>query len=224
MLDLTAGLISSLATGGKGFTLALKITRVDGTVKRWARTLAGQSISGDTYTAVAGFKIGSVSIEANSGPTHIRVTLAAVSGSTIGVSQPDIRSGIYDAARATVYLINHQTPADGAGVLAAGTVGEISITNRGLAQFDIVGILGKAGALIVEHYVPTCLAWFGDDNPHDQRCGVPLASHTTAATVVSASGRNVVVSGIASADDHFNLGKIKITAGASKGRAFAIKD
>lgn len=220
MRPLTAGLNTSLANDGVSFARACAITRVDGTILRFAELQDSGTISGDVYVPVEGFEIASIASEANGGPTRIDVKLGAAPTGTV-VDRDDVRDGLYNDAQIVLYLIDHRTFASGKGIIFGGDIGEVSFSDRGVVVFECVGILGRAKVLATEHRTPTCRNWFGDE-----RCGValaPLGVSTTAAS--DASGFSLALTSVGgNPDQHFKLGTVEITSGPSAGRVYEVRD
>jgi uncharacterized phage protein (TIGR02218 family) len=201
------------------FARAAVLTRVDGTVKRFADIQTTTTFSSNAFTAVAGIAFASMPFQANSGATRADIEIAATDDGSPLIDKSEVQDGLYDSAQFIFYLCDPATPANGLGALFAGTVGEVKITDRGHVVFECVGILGKSKTIIQEHRTPVCRNWLYDEN-----CRVVKASYTDTATVVSASGFDVVISALSRADDYFNLGFMELTSGPSKGRVYEIRD
>lgn len=219
VLPLTAGLTASLTADKVSLSRAVAITRVDGTILRFAEVQDAQTIASNNYLPVEGLEIASIAAEINGGPTRIDLKVAAGRGGTV-IDRDDVRNGLYDKAQIVIYLIDFRTAASGLGMLFGGDIGEIEVTDRGLVVFECVGILGRTRALPVENRSPTCRNWFGDE-----RCGVNKAALGVATTVSSwDGGMGVTVASVGGAADQFYwLGTIEVTSGPSKGRSYAIR-
>ncbi len=218
MRDLTADLISSASGSAITFGVAGLITRVDDTAKRFTNIQTTTTFSSNAFTAVPGIFIKSFPFQANQGATRVDIELAGAATVEF-FDTDDIRDGLYDDAQIVLYLCDHQTPASSIGVIFAGTVGEISLTDRGGITFECNGLLAKSGTIIVEHRTPTCRNWL-----YDERCTIVQASHSETGTVTAASGFSVTFTGVAAATNYYNLGPLTLLTGPSKGRVYEIRN
>jgi uncharacterized phage protein (TIGR02218 family) len=211
--SLSAGLTALLAADSTiaGLARAFVITRKDDTVVRVAEVTDDTEIGAHVFSPVTGVKIGSIPIEINpSGPGSLDVEFHAFVGGPIDFE--DVRDGLYANATCSVCLIDRNDPDTELDEIFFGDVGEVKFSNLGFVEFTVTGPLGRARDYINDVYQAACRARFTSTDRW-RACNVSAASVTENATVVSVSGRNIVVSGLSGSTGKYNLGLITLTSG-----------
>lgn len=201
-----------------GICRIIEITRKSGAVLRLAEHQADLTVDGQLYTRARGFRVSSMPFVLNANGTACNFEVTASDNGSI---DPDhLRNGLYDHAEVTISATSHLLPENGKIVLFRGNFGDIEITDRGIAEISVNGLLSKARDLFIEHYSPMCRTQFGD-----ARCKVDLAPLTQAATVTSISGFTIAISGAAAgaAANYWKLGLIIPTSGDGLGDAWEIR-
>lgn len=138
--------------------------------------------------------------------------------SSVRVSDTDIEHGRYDGARVEVWLVNWSEPAQRM-MLRRWTVGKITRSGRQFIM-ELKGAAAAFDAICGRRVLRQCNAELGD-----ARCGVSTANPPIAATatVVSANGNELSVSGLSSyAGGWFTEGYLTWTSGDNLGRVFRI--
>lgn len=80
----------------------------------------------------------------------------------VPIDEADIRAGIYDFARFSLYLVNYENLADGHVELHAGTVGQVSIDESGLSFInELRGLSATLKQSVCEKDSLTCRAIYG---------------------------------------------------------------
>lgn len=95
-----------------------------------------------------------------------------------GITASDIRAGLYDDVRVTLFRVNWRTPSDSGFILKHGPLGHKSLSGRGVATVELRGLTQYLQNTIVQTYSSSCRADLGD-----AKCGFNLASVTITGTV-----------------------------------------
>jgi uncharacterized phage protein (TIGR02218 family) len=171
-----------------------------------------------TYLGDPGFVMGSMRATDGSDPASLDIEIPV---SDDGPVTPDnVTSGMYQGASVILAIVDYFNTDITPDIGFKWVVGETRITNDGKAVFEIRDATRINRELILKTYGPVCTASLGDD-----RCGVDLATFTdsvTVATVIDAY--SFTVTGSVRADDFFNNGAIKFTAGDNLNRAYTVRD
>lgn len=132
--------------------------------------------------------------------------------SNAGVTEQDIRAGLFDFAAIRIYRVNYLSLADGHEIVATGTAGETRFTRNGwITEFR--SLTQQLKQTVSKLYSLTCRAQFGD-----ALCQKPFAWVTGAVTAVGAeSDRIFTDSGNAEPDHHFDIGVVDWLTGANAG-------
>lgn len=154
----------------------------------------------------------------------------------VPISEEDIRAGVYDFARFTVYLVNYDNLAAGHVTLHAGTLGRISIDDSGLST--VTEQRGKSAALkqsvcTKDSLTGRCLFGsqpIGSTTPGPQVardwCGFDATTLLVSGTVASVGLENrltFTVGGFAMAADALRFGIVKFTSGLNAGRTYEVE-
>src|SRR5690625_314625 len=142
------------------------------------------------------------------------------------ITEADLRAGLYDGARVSVFQLDWQTPQGPARLLARGHIGEISSEEGGF-RAELRGLTGQLNQPQGEVYQPLCRADLGDS-----RCQVNLGPLTIATTVTGTGGGGpfeppdpqVLAVAATVADGAFDYGVVTFTGGANAGLSFEIRE
>lgn len=215
--------------GGKALCRVVSITPKKGTVVRFAEAQSSLVVGGLTYPPARGVRMSSIPLTLN-GTSSVDFEIVAQDN---GLLDPDeLRNGLYDKAAVVISVVSQLNPSAGKLDLFRGEVGEVEISDRGLAKIEVTGLMAKTRAIPVEHYVPTCLAQFGDSRCKKSFAGSGgLGGSLVARTTVTAvSGFNVTLAVAGTLDiggplaAHHRLGLIVPLTGDGVGDAFEIRE
>ena len=197
--------------------MAVQFELVSGDVIRLAEVTADTEIGAHVWSPAPGLTRGSIDIPINDGPTSIDLEFMADPAGPL--KYEDIQDGLFDAAVMTVYAFNRANLADGLNIIWWGDVTDINRGNFGFIEVSAEGPTNRQTDVLNKVYQFPCRHVFTSPE-----CGVPAASVTYNGTVVSASGRFIVVSGTGGQiNDFFNVGLFKLTSGRLKNRAREIR-
>lgn len=96
----------------------------------------------------------------------------------LGITASDIRAGLYDDVRVTLFRVNWRTPNDSGFILKHGPLGHKQLSGRGVATVELRGLTQYLQTTIVQTYSAACRADLGDSH-----CQFNLASVTITGTV-----------------------------------------
>lgn len=182
---------------------------------RYAVHQSNLVVGGVTYYAARGLRVSPIVSEANATLSTVDLEIALLDAT--GIDPDEIRNGAWDFANVIISVASHANPGAGLARLWKGYLGQVELTDRGMAKVQGVGLLAKAREIPIEHYTPTCRVDFGST-----RCQKALAPLKLSTTITSVSGFNVGLG--VSPGATFKLGLLVPTTGASVGDAFEIRD
>jgi len=186
------GLLAALSNKVVTLALFVKIVRADGQIVRFYQSTKPVVVEGETFLPARGVTVASIPFELNGAASRVDLNLVATSGATL--DPDDIRNGLYDDARVTIYLADRNTTESLQNILFVGSMGQITLTERGYAVIECVSLLERAQQLTTEQYSPVCRADFGD-----LRCKFDISTVTEHVTVAGYDGGYVLtVSGLSS--------------------------
>jgi len=213
---LVAGLQAHLDTKSTTMALCWKIVRRDGLVQGFTEHDEDMVFDGVTYLASSGFTSSRMEQNLGLAPSNLNVD-GALSSSTI--NEDDLAKGRYDNADVSLYWVNWNNVAQRV-TLEVGNIGEI-VRRETFFSAEFRSLAHRLNQKTGRIYQRSCDAVLGD-----ARCGVDLTSPSYKGTgaITSASGRNLVVSGIgAFADKFFTYGVLTFSSGLNNGLAFEVK-
>ena len=165
MKTASAGLLSHFTLEETTISTCVKITRKDGSQLFFSDHDLDFSIDGDAYTGVG--SIIQVSIESSLGYAVDTFDFAGIL-SAAGVSEADLRGGLYDNADFEIFQVNWSNLVDGKMPLKNGFLGRAKFDDRGYTV-EARGIKQKLQATIGRIVQAACRADLGD-----AKCGVRL--------------------------------------------------
>ena len=216
MLNLSAGLLSQIASTTQTLAWCWKITRKDNVVLRVTSHDRDLVMDG-TYLALAGYVPSAVDTELgwNSQNQNLQAIL-----DTPAITETDLDRGLYDYARIECFLVNYldlpstltENPANRVIVYRA-ILGKLTRTNIRYS-FEARGFESLLNNKIGSVTSKLCRARFGDS-----RCGVNMASYTYNSSVASVTSdrRSFTLSGASYANGWFNYGLVTFTSGPNAG-------
>lgn len=151
------------------------------------------------------------------------------------ISEADIAAGVYDYATFSCYLVDYDDLDAGHGVIAHGTLGQISIRDDGLSFVEEMrGLTDQLKQSVTEKDSLTCRAIYGSQsagspNPGPiQRfpCGKDATAELVSDSVASVgleTNRTFTVSTPTFGDDELDPGILVWRSGANNGRTYEIE-
>ena len=140
----------------------------------------------------------------------------------------DIRSGVFDKARATLFLVNYEDTTQGMVLLIRGFTSGATIHRDGTYTMQVEGLTSALRHRLVGSTQADCRHDLGDAG-----CGVPITTSAwtrtgTVTSVVNASTYPYNMFGVsmtpsaATPNDWFSLGVLTWTSGANEGLSFEV--
>lgn len=189
------------------------ITRVDGTVYRFAESDEPITVEGNTYAIVPGLSVSAVKHTGNGEMPSCQIVGVHQSGAAIFDSD-DLDIGFYDGATVQIYIIDRMNLSR-KGLLFTGAISTISYDTQNRVSIDVKGPVASAKILMTEKRSPMCRT-----DLFSVLCGVNKTSYAVSTTVTSIiNAFNFTVTGLAQADTWFNQGVVVPTG---VGKAFEI--
>jgi uncharacterized phage protein (TIGR02218 family) len=149
----------------------------------------------------------------------------------VPVSEADIRAGVYDFARFSLYLVNYESLSDGHVLLRSGSLGRITIDVDGLSFVnELRGLSAELKQSVCEKDSLACRATFGSQpggsviaGPIERfPCGVDATALLIDGAVTAVGLENTLtftVSGFTLDDDELNPGMAFWLTGLNAGRS-----
>lgn len=137
--------------------------------------------------------------------------------SDTGITEQQIRAGLFDYAQVRVYRVNYLDLTQGHEVMQAGTAGETTFSQNGW-RTEFRSLTQQLKQPISNLYSLTCTAQFGD-----ARCGKEFT--WVAGTVTAVGGeadRTFSDSGLTQADDYFVPGVVEWLTGQNAGQEMEV--
>lgn len=215
MRALPAGLQDHLSSGVTTLCRCWRMERTDGLVQGFTDHDRALSFDGVTYSATEGLASTGDVTKAGFAVGGLEIAGALTSA---GLDAGDLRDGRYDGAAVELRLVNWAAPEERV-LMRRGTLGEVT-REDGAFRAEVRGPMQALETVRGRVFAPGCDADLGD-----ARCGVDLAALEANATVVSADGALVTVSGLeAFAAGWFSGGGCVVETGSEAGARLAIGD
>jgi uncharacterized phage protein (TIGR02218 family) len=175
------------------------ITRVDGTIYRFAESDEAITVDGDTYSVIPGLQISAVRHTSNGEMPSCEIAAVHWSGGTFDSQQID--AGLFDGASVEIYIVDRLNLTS-KGLLFTGSVANISYNIENRVSFEVKGPAVNAKIMMTQKRAPMCRT-----DLFSPLCGLDPSSFDVAATVATiVDAFNFTVSGLAQADGYFNQG------------------
>nr|CAX84100.1 uncharacterized protein, phage-related [uncultured bacterium] len=157
-----------------------KVTRDDGVVLGFTDHDQDVVLGGVTCAASTGCTPTAIDASATLAASNLDVDVVLDSA---GITDTDLRAGLYDHAEVEVLLVNWAAPGDGSVVLSRGHLGEVKL-NGPVATAEVRGLTQAFVTNVGEYFSADCRASLGDAS-----CGIDLAAHTVLCTVATVESR-----------------------------------
>ena len=214
MKSITTALAAHVA--GEVTTLATcwEITRRDGVILGFTDHIRDLEIDGVTYRAASGYTRTAIRSTADLAVDNLDVESVF---SDDGITETDLRVGLYDFAEIRMFVVNYQNLSQGILKLRRGWLGEVSIRD-GMYVAELRGMAQKLQMTVGEIYTPDCAADLGD-----VRCGVDLTALEESGGVVSVTSDTTFETSLAQATGWYDGGELSWTSGANAGQTVAVR-
>jgi uncharacterized phage protein (TIGR02218 family) len=180
-----------------------------------------------TYRAENGFTPSRVQTSAD-----VSVDNAELAGLVMdtGITEAQIRAGLFDYARVRVYRVNYMDLTQGHEIIAVGTAGETKFSANGW-KTEFRSLTQQLKQPISPGYSITCRARFGsmpigtDDGSFEEAhpCGKDFVWYSSTITGLGSNTKRIfVASGLAQTGDFFAPGVVKITSGPNAGQEMEV--
>ncbi len=187
----------------------VKITRLDGVILRIAEADEAITVSGNTFSPLAGCEISAVKHILGGESGSMQINFAHSVGGTIDTSS--VNNGFWDGASVQLYIINRNSISTLGDAMFTGYIEPVNLDPIGSAgSFDIRGLSARAEAFI-QTFQPMCRT-----DLFSSLCQLVASDFDQAATVGTIIDRyNTTVAGLGSppADGWFNQGTGVTAAG-----------
>ena len=138
------------------------------TTLRWNTSSRDVTIGSDTWPAVAGAVVTSLSFASDGTPNNADVKIMTATGGLLAPG--DGARGILDGWPISIKLFDPEDPAGTIVEIAPGsTIGSVAEDTNGIATIAAEGQLTRAGGYVTEHY-----SLAGREDLGDDRCKVPI--------------------------------------------------
>ena len=215
MQTLDISLANHLAQEVTSLSTCWKITRQDGTVLCFTDHDADIVVDGLTYLASSGITPTAVSSQLGLSVDNLELQGMLQED---GISEADILAGKYDQAAVSIFMANHQAPADGTLPLKSGWIGEMNL-NGGAFTAEVRGITASLQQTIGQGFTNTCRAKLGD-----ARCTLDLTRLTVTGTVTAATSTyQFADSARTELNDYFTYGLVTFISGANSGISMEVR-
>lgn len=172
------------------------------------------AFDGTSFEAQAGFTSSEIASSLGLSVDNLEAQGAL---SSTKLAAPRLQAGDFDNAIIEIWTVNWQDPSQRL-LERKGNLGEVTY-GQGAFKAEVRGLAHLMNQRSGRLYQYGCDAQFGD-----ARCGVAVASFSATATISSASGSRLLVSGLAGyADEWFTRGRLNFTSAANLGRVLDIK-
>ncbi|WP_396615442.1 DUF2163 domain-containing protein [Lysobacter soli] len=132
--------------------------------------------------------------------------------SNIGVTEDQIRAGLFDYADVVVYRVNYLRLGDGHEIVMAGTCGETKFSENGW-RTEFRSLTQQARQPISNPFSTTCRAQYGD-----AKCQKPFVWHAARVSGVGADPRRMFTSsGLTQPEGFFRVSVVQVLTGANAG-------
>lgn len=218
MKTYTPGFLAALKSRVTTLATCWKLTRTDGVVMGFTDHEVDLVVGGTTYAASSGYTRSA--IQSNSTLAVDNMELEGII-TGLGLSDVDIRAGVYDYAEVLVFLVDYTDPTLGTLILRRGHIGELTLKD-GIYVTEIRGLSQAFTRTFVEVYTHTCQAQLGD-----ARCKYNLAglgTDTITVTGVYPNNAGFAFASTGRAVNFYRGGLAKWSTGANAPRSMEIKE
>lgn len=227
MIGASAGLASHLEASSTTLATLWLVTRSDASVFAFTDHDADIEFDSVTYIARYGFQPSALQQGAGLAVSNAEVKTVFYAS---GMTEDDLRSGVWDHADVRVRLINWTDTAQGVLKIMRGRLGEVRFDGLRFTA-ELRGMADPLNRAVGEIVGPGCNAALGD-----ARCGKSLTDYTTTGEVTAVTDNREFDTDLSGAtvrltptttgappDDYFNAGKITWSTGSNSGRSMEVK-
>lgn len=185
------------------------ITRLDGTIIRFAESDEAITVSGDSFSVIAGLNVSAVKHTSNGEMPSCEIAVIYGDGYTFDSTDLDV--GLFDGAAVQLYIVDRLNLTR-KGLSFTGAISAISYDPiQHQAVFGVKGASASARVLLTQKRSPMCRT-----DLFSTSCGLDKTAYDVAATVASiVDNFNFTVSGLAQSDGYFNQGAALTSSGVA---------
>ncbi len=226
MKSWSADLKTDLAAEVSTIAVCVKITRKDGTIMGFTHHDEDLLVAGVNYAA----STSSVTSTALVAACDLSVNNLEVQGflDSSAITEEDLLDGVYDHADFVLFIVNYENLAHGTGILAAGTLGEVS-NQDGAYTVECRSLTQPLQQTVGDLFSPDCRANFCDYPSANGLwlCGLSEDDYLETGAVTNASGTHPYThftdSDRTEADDYYRYGTILWIGGENVGLEMEIQ-
>lgn len=153
-----------------------QITRTDGQVFRFTDHDEDLVIDGQTFESSGGYTRTAIKNDHTMAVDNVDVTGILLDAD--GITDDDMRKGLYDYAEVDIFVVNWSNLAQGRLRMRTGWFGEVTVTPQGVFRAELRGLTQALTQEFGNTFSPLCRADFGDD-----KCKFDINSIRGTATV-----------------------------------------
>jgi uncharacterized phage protein (TIGR02218 family) len=200
MKSVSGALATHLASDSVTLATLWRVVRRDAQVFRFTDHDRDIVYGGETYVAALGYQRAAI---ASGSDLAVDETELLGMLNSASIKESDLRAGLWDGASVRIFAVNWADLAQGELKLRRGTLGEVTVDDRGLFRAELRGLAQALQQTIGQLYQPECRADLGD-----ARCKVNLTfgagftAQDTIATVtdsvtllLTGSGTSLIIDG-----------------------------
>lgn len=166
MRTATAGFQAALATDSTYLVTGVKIERRDGLIQYFTDHDQDLTVNGNLFKAAGGFTRSAMEDAVGTGVNEVEIVGAL---NSTDITDEDLRAGLYNYAKVTVYILDHNNPANGWVIIRRGTFGKVSVSEKGTFTVQIRSLTERLKGETGELFLPECQFDLGDN-----KCTIPL--------------------------------------------------
>ena len=217
MKQVAAELLEVIQAHASTLATCWKVERTDGVVLGFTSHQKDIELDGVVYTARTGYT--PTSVVGNSILSVDNLDLEGIL-SNGGITDEDVRAGVYDYSKVTIFQIDYLNPGFGINIIRKGIMGEFTLRD-GIYITELRGLLQMLARVFIRVVTPDCNAELYDD-----RCTVDpsafINSGTIASVITPRSVFSVTLGGTPRSIGYFTDALITFSSGLASGRSFEI--
>ena len=222
MKTVPAPFLADLQSEVVALAACLRVELTNGTILGFTTSDKDLYIDSEWYYAATGVSAGDVVNNATLEVDNLELQGIMVSPA---ITEADLRAGLWDYAKMTLFLVNAEAVDNGTMVQRAGWIGEVTVEG-GRFRAEFRGLTQAYTTSIIQLTSPDCRATFGD-----ARCTKDLVALTVTGTVGTIDSDNVTIHDAARTESphtngvaYFIGGKLTFTSGLNNGLAMEIRE
>lgn len=166
MRTVPSGLATHLTEECTTLATLWKIVRRDGTEYFFTDHDVDLTVSGDVYISSSGFERTAIKTSADFSTDNLDL-VGFFSDASIPMAE--VKGGLFNGARMTIYAVNHQNPTQGTIILKRGFLGEVRMSPSGRFTAELRGLKQALSQKVGDLIQPECRVDLGST-----KCSVPV--------------------------------------------------